>query len=131
MKIEGWLFSGAAIVFSIITVAYWLTAGEIIGTLCIALSGGLAFLAGFYILYTGKRVGPRPEDREDADISEADVDYGFFSPHSWWPLPLAASAAMVICGLIFAPWVVALGTVFLLISIFGFTFEYYRGTDLG
>lgn len=131
MKIEGWLFSGAAIVFSIITVAYWLTAGEIIGTLCIALSGGLAFLAGFYILYTGKRVGPRPEDREDADISEADVDYGFFSPHSWWPLPLAGSAAMVICGLIFAPWVVALGTVFLLISIFGFTFEYYRGTDLG
>ena len=53
MKIEGWLFSGAAIVFSIITVAYWVTSGEIIGTLCIALSGGLAFLAGFYILYTG------------------------------------------------------------------------------
>ena len=131
MKIEGWLFSGAAIVFSIITVAYWVTSGEIIGTLCIALSGGLAFLAGFYILYTGKRVGPRPEDREDADISEADVDYGFFSPHSWWPLPLAASAAMIFSGLIFAPWVVALGTVFLLISIFGFTFEYYRGTDLG
>lgn len=131
MKIEGWLFSGAAIVFSIITAAYWFTAHEIIGTLCIALSGGLAFLAGFYILYTGKRVGARPEDREDADISEADVDYGFFSPHSWWPLPLAASAAMVISGLIFAPWVVALGIVFLFISIFGFTFEYYRGTDLG
>ena len=44
---------------------------------------------------------------------------------------MAASAAMVFCGLMFAPWIVALGAVFLLISIFGFTFEYYRGTDLG
>ena len=131
MKTEGWLFAGGALVFALLTVAYWMTAHEIIGTLCIGLSGGLAFLAGFYILFTGKRVGNRPEDREDADISDADVDYGFFSPHSWWPLPLAASAAMVFCGLMFAPWIVALGAVFLLISIFGFTFEYYRGTDLG
>lgn len=131
MKIEGWLFAGGAVVFAILTAAYWFTAHEIIGTVCLALTGGLAFLTGFYVLFTGKRVGERPEDREDADISEADVDYGFFSPHSWWPLPLGASAAMVVTGLIFAPWIVALGIVFLFISIFGFTFEYYRGTDLG
>lgn len=131
MKIEGWLFTGGAFVFALLTAAYWLTAHEIIGTVCLSLTGGLAFLAGFYILFTGNRIGVRPEDREDADISEADVDYGFFSPHSWWPLALGGSAAMAVCGLIFAPWIVALGTVFLLISVFGFTFEYYRGTDLG
>ena len=131
MKTEGMLFAVGAFVFAILTAAYWFTAHEIIGTLCIALTGGLAFLIGFYVLFTGKRVGLRPEDRDDADISDADVDYGFFSPHSWWPLPLALSAAMTFTGLIFAPWIVALGVVFLFISIFGFVFEYYRGTDLG
>lgn len=131
MKTEGWLFSGGALIYAMLTVAYWLFSQEIIGTLCLALTGGLAFLIGFYVLFTGKRVGPRPEDREDGEIHEADVDYGFFSPHSWWPLPVALSAAMIFTGLIFAPWIVALGTVFLLISLFGFVFEYYRGTDLG
>ena len=127
MKTEGWLFNGGAVVFAILTVAYWFFSKEIIGTLCLALTGGLAFLIGFYVLFTGKRVGVRPEDREDAEVYEADVDYGFFSPHSWWPLFVGLGAFIIALGLIFAVWVIVFGVAALLLAIVGWLFEYYRG----
>lgn len=130
MKIEGGVFAGGAFFYFVVAAVYWFLTYEVIGTTALALTGGLAFLIGFYVLFTGKRVGPRPEDRLDADISEADVDYGFFPPHSWWPLPMAFSAAIVAVGLVIQPWLLALGAVALVMSIIGFVFEYYRGVDL-
>ena len=91
------------------------------------MSAGLAFLVGFYVLITSKRVFPRPEDRASAEIDEADPEYGFFSPHSWWPLPVAFSAMVVALGLVFAVWLVVLGVTMLLLSLVGWLFEYYRG----
>ena len=58
---------------------------------------------------------------------EADIDYGFYSPHSWWPLPVAACAAIVCFGLVFAAWIVVAGAALLMLSLIGFVFEYYRG----
>lgn len=130
MKIEGWLFAGAAAIYLFLMGIYWTLAHELIGTLCLALTGGLALLIGFYILYTGKRVGTRPEDREDGEIWEADPDYGFFSPHSWWPLACAASAAIAFLGIAFGTWIIALGFGMAMIAVCGFVFEYYVGPDL-
>ena len=70
---------------------------------------------------------PRPEDRLDGEIDEADPEYGFFSPHSWWPLVMGFATFIVVLGLIFAVWVIAVGVVFLLIALVGWLFEYYRG----
>jgi hypothetical protein len=89
--------------------------------------GAFALIIGFYVLFTGKRVGARPEDRLDAEIDEADPNYGFFSPHSWWPLPVAAGAAITFLGLIFATWIMVIGITMLLVAVFGWLFEYYRG----
>ena len=130
MKTEGWLFAGAAFIYIFLMTIYWLLAHEIIGTLCLALTGGLALLIGFYILFTGKRVGPRPEDREDGEVWEADPDYGFFSPHSWWPLATAASAAIAFVGILFGTWIIALGFGLSMVALCGFVFEYYAGPDL-
>ena len=130
MKVEGGLFVGGAIFYFVVSTVYWFLTYEPVGTTALGLTGGLSFLIGFYVMFTGKRVGPRPEDRMDADITEADVDYGFFPPHSWWPLPMAASAAVVAVGLVIQPWLLALGAVALVMSIIGFVFEYYRGVDL-
>lgn len=127
MKIEGWLFALGFGIFTFIAGAYWYFSRDPIGTTFLAMSAGLAFLVGFYVLFTSKRVYPRPEDRENAEIDEADPEYGFFSPHSWWPLPVAFSAMVVALGLVFAAWIVVLGVTMLMLSIVGWLFEYYRG----
>jgi hypothetical protein len=127
MKIEGGLFLGGAVFYTILGVIYSVVSGDVIGTTVLALMGAFALIIGFYVLFTGKRVGARPEDRLDAEIDEADPNYGFFSPHSWWPLPVAAGAAITFLGLIFATWIMVIGITMLLVAVFGWLFEYYRG----
>ncbi len=127
MKIEGLLFGLAFIFYTIIAGIYWYVSGDEVGTTALALTGALAFLVSFYALYTSKRVYPRPEDRLDAEIEEADPEYGFYSPHSWWPLAVALSTVAVVLGLIFAVWLIVLGVAALLLALIGWLFEYYRG----
>jgi hypothetical protein len=127
VKIEGWLFALGAAFYSVVAAIYWFLSRDEIGTTALVMTGALAFLVAFYMLYTAKRVYPRPEDRLNAEIDEADPEYGFFSPHSWWPLAVGFSAFLVVLGLIFAVWLVVLGVTVLMFSIIGWMFEYYRG----
>lgn len=127
MKVEGRIFALGAAFFFIVAAIYWYFARDPIGTTALALCGGLALLVAFYVLYTAKRVYPRPEDRLDGEIDEADPEYGFFSPHSWWPLVLGFATFLVVLGLVFAVWVVVLGVAVLLLALVGWLFEYYRG----
>lgn len=127
MKIEGKLFAFATPFFLVVAFIYWSVAHDPIGTTVLAMCGGLTALVAFYVLYTAKRVWPRPEDRGDANIDEADPEYGFFSPHSWWPLVIGFATAVTFLGLIFAIWLIALGAFLLVIALVGWLFEYYRG----
>lgn len=127
MKIEGFLFALGSAFYLIVAGIYWYFSRDQIGTTALALTGALAFLVAFYVLYTAKRVYPRPEDRMDGDIEEADPEYGFFSPHSWWPLAIGASATIIGVGLIFAVWIIVFGVFLLFLSLVGWMFEYYRG----
>ena len=127
MKIEGLLFAMGAVFYAVIAGIYWYFSRDQIGTTALALTGALAFLVAFYALYTSKRVYPRPEDRLDAEVDEADPEYGFFSPHSWWPLVLGFSTMVIVFGLIFAVWLIVLGVFVLFVALIGWMFEYYRG----
>ena len=127
MKIEGLLFALGSAFYLIVAGIYWYFSRDQIGTTALALTGALAFLVAFYVLYTSKRVYPRPEDRMNGEIEEADPEYGFFSPHSWWPLALGVSVMIVAIGLIFAVWVIVFGVFLLLLALVGWLFEYYRG----
>jgi hypothetical protein len=127
VKVEGYLFAGGAVFYGIVASAYWFITGELVGATALALTGGLAFLIGFYVLYTGRRVGTRPEDDPNANIEDADSDYGFFSPHSWWPLAVGFATFVTVMGLIFAVWLLILGVGLLMATLVGFVFEYYRG----
>ena len=127
MKIEGLLFALGSAFYLVVAGVYWYFSRDQICTTALALTGALAFLVAFYVLYTSKRVYPRPEDRMDGDIEEADPEYGFFSPHSWWPLALGVSITVVTIGLIFAVWVIVFGVFLLFLSLVGWLFEYYRG----
>lgn len=127
MKIEGLLFVLGFVFYSVVAAVYWYLSRDEVGTTALALTGALAFLVAFYTLYTSKRVYPRPEDRLDGEIDEADPEYGFYSPHSWWPLAVAFSATVVVFGLIFAVWLIVLGVAALVVALVGWLFEYYRG----
>lgn len=127
MKIEGWLFALGAAFFIPLSAIYWWFSRDPAGTTALALSGGLAVIVGFYVLFTAKRVYPRPEDRMDGEIDQADPEYGFFSPHSWWPLFIGLGAFIIALGLIFAVWVIVVGLTALLLALVGWLFEYYRG----
>lgn len=98
------------------------------GTLAIALSGGLSSFIAFYLQVQLKNQGGTlPEDRLDADIDDGDPELGFFSPWSWWPIILAAGAALAIVGLSVGIWVAYYAIPLVLIALVGWTFEYYRG----
>ena len=127
MRIEGGLFAIGFVFYTLLAGIYWYFSRDEIGTTALALTGAMAFLISFYALYTSKRVYPRPEDRLDAEIDEADPEYGFYSPHSWWPLVVAVSTVAVVLGLIFAVWLIVLGVAALVLGMVGLLFEYYRG----
>ena len=127
MKIEGYLFVGCAAFFAATDVVYWHFSKDPTGTTALALSVGLAFLTGFYLLFTGRRLPPRPEDRPEAEIAEGTGELGFVSPHSWWPLITGMSAAVAALGAAVGWWLFLIGMLFVLLSAIGFVFEYYRG----
>ena len=127
MKIDGRLFLWGCGFYALVAVIYWYFSVDWAGVTALAFTAFMAFLVGFYLTFTARRVGPQPEDDLDGDSEDADPDYGFFSPHSWWPMAVAGSAAIVGVGLVFAAWLVLLGVVSLMLSLVGFVFEYYRG----
>ena len=129
MKVEGALFAFLALFFAVITTVYWLLSKDPTGTTALGLTGGLCFIIGYYLLFTARRMEARPEDRADAEIAEGAGEMGFFPPHSYWPILLAASFATVGAGLVFGPFLVAIGFMFIVVSAVGFSFEFYLGIN--
>ena len=129
----GWkLFGGLAAFYFLMTVIYWQVGGEALGITAIFLSGGLAGLIGFYLWFISKRTGGvLPEDNLDGEIADAAGEMGFFSPHSWWPLPLALSACAAGLGLLIGWWLTLIAVGALIISIFGFVLEYEKPLPAG
>src|ERR1700761_2214967 len=126
MKVEGWLFLGCGIFFAGSDIVYWYVSKDPTGTAALAFAVGLAILAGFYVLFTGRRPPPRPEDDNEGEIEQGTGEIGFFSPHSWWPLFVGAAAALAAVGFAVGWWLFLIGACFMIFSIIGFVFEYYR-----
>jgi hypothetical protein len=124
----GWvLFIGLAVFYAILTVIYWQVGGEAVGRTAIALSAGLALIIGFYLWFTDRRSGGvLPEDNQQGEIADSAGEIGFFSPHSWWPLPVGLSIAAIGTGIIIGWWLVLIAVGALVISILGLVLEYER-----
>jgi hypothetical protein len=130
MKTSWLLFIGLAIFYAIMTVIYWQLGGEPVGITAIALSGGLALIVGFYLWFTARRLGNvLPEDNLQGEIADSAGEMGFFSPLSWWPLPVALSACTLGLGLIIGWWLVLIGVGSLLISVLGLVLQYERPSN--
>jgi len=127
MKVEGRLFIGVAVFFGGTDIVYWYFSKDPTGTTALAFAVGLAFLTGFYVLFSGRRLPPLQQDNPRAEISDGTDELGFFSPHSWWPLFVGLAAATAAIGAAIGWWLFLIGVLALFFATIGFVFEYYRG----
>lgn len=129
MKNEYNLFLLLAVFFAPVGLAYGIFTDwrEPVGPAGLFLSAGLGLMVAFYLRVTGRRLPERPEDNPGGEIDDLEGEYGFFSPHSWWPLPLAGAAAVCFLGLAVGWWLFIIGAAFGVVALVGWTFEYFKG----
>jgi hypothetical protein len=129
MKIEYKLFVILACFFAPVGVVYGVATHwrEPVGPAGLFLSAGLGAMIAFYLYVTARRLPERPEDNPGGEIEEHEGEYGFFSPHSWWPLPLAGAAALCFLGVAIGWWIAIIGAAFGVVALVGWTFEYFKG----
>lgn len=127
MRAEAWLFAATTAFFAIDAPIYWYLSGDPTGTTALVLTAALGALVTFYLGFTARRMGPRPEDLKQAEIADGAGEIGFFSPYSWWPLACALSLTVCVLGIVFGWWLFIIGVGVGAISLSGFVFEYYRG----
>jgi len=131
MKANWQLFSGLSIFYVIMAVVYYFVGGEAVGITGMTLAACLAGMVGFYVWFTQKRIGfAIPSDNTEAEIADDAGELGFYSPHSWWPLPTALSATAMGLGLIIGWWLTLIALGSLVISIIGMVTEYEKPASI-
>lgn len=127
MKVEARIFNALTGFFAVLAVVYGVWSAEPIGTTALALSAGLTGIIGGFFFFVSRRIDLRPEDRPDAEVSDGAGDLGFFSPGSYWPVTLAAAAALIGAGVAYYYWwLIIAGVAALMFAVGGLLFEYYR-----
>ncbi|ATQ28182.1 cytochrome C oxidase subunit IV [Rhodococcus ruber Chol-4] len=136
MKIEAKLFEVVTVFFVLVAIVYGVFTGlsrtgiEWAGLTAIVLSAGLTLIVGTYFRFVARRLDTRPEDYEEAEISDGAGDLGFFSAGSYWPILLAGAAAFAAIALaFFQPWLIVLAVVLILAAAAGLVFEYHVGPE--
>ena len=128
MRLEANIFLIPGAFFLLVAVVYGILTDfqELVGFPAILLTAGLAFMVGIYFKMLQKRHGLRAEDR-DAEIEEDAGDQGLYAPWSWWPLTLAAGAALAFIALAVGWWIMVPAAIVSLIGLTGWVMEYSRG----
>jgi hypothetical protein len=137
MRVEFKMFRFLTAFFVLSAVLYaWLTAKyanggvEWAGVTALVMTSGLTLIIWTFFQFVARRLDTRPEDYEDAEISDGAGELGFYSPHSWWPLFIALSASVTAVGVaLWLPWLIAAGACFVLTTAAGLVFEYYTGPE--
>jgi putative effector of murein hydrolase LrgA (UPF0299 family) len=129
VKPEARLFLGGVAFFVPVGLIYAaLTHGqELVGALAIPLVGGLVAMIGGYLALVSRRIDARPEDDEHAEIADGAGDLGIFAPWSWWPLVLAAAAALAFAAMAVGFWLLAIALPLGVVGLVGWVFEFSRG----
>ena len=125
MRVEFRVCLGAALFLGIIDLIYWFTSNDDAGTACLLFSFfAYALIGSFLFLQWRRRKGiPRPEDRDDAEMSDGAGEVGFFPAASIWPAGIGIGAVFLAIGLIYGVWYLFIGGVFVIGSLIGFMVE--------
>jgi Cytochrome c oxidase subunit IV len=127
MHVESRIFELITAFFFLCGIVYAFLAMEPVGIAALFLTGGLSLIIGTYFRFVSRRLQePRPEDNAEAEVSDGAGDVGFFSPGSYWPITLAAAAALLGISLaFFHVWMIVIAVVLLLMAVAGLVFEYH------
>jgi hypothetical protein len=138
MKSEYRVFGVVTLFLFVVAGLYWwwtsVSLGHVdyIGSVALILSALLTLMIGGYFWFVSRRIDPRPEDRDDAEVAEGAGEVGFFSPGSYWPFGLALAALIAGLGLVYwMVWLIAAGLILVLGATGGLLFEYYTGSRRG
>lgn len=123
-------FAVSTVVYAVLTKQYANGGVEWAGTTGLAMSTGLSLIISTFFRFVARRLDTRPEDYPDAEISDGAGELGFYSPHSWWPISIALSAAITgVAIALWLPWMIAAGVAFVLATVCGLVFEYHIGPE--
>lgn len=125
MKTNARIFYFLTGFFILAGVVYWFTSKDPTGTTALAFSAFMGFLIAFYLDFTSRRIPLQPEDVPEAEIEDGAGELGFFSPHSPWPIAMAASAAIMMLGFAFGWWLTIIGAGLFAGTSLGLVLEYY------
>lgn len=135
MKVEWRIFGALAGFLLVAAIVYgwwtWYELGELewIGTTAFLLSFLLTGMSGGYFWVVSRRIDLRPEDRPDAEVSDAVGDVGFFSPGSYWPFGIALAVSATGIGLaLWLWWLIVVGFAAVIVTAAALVLEYYTGT---
>jgi hypothetical protein len=134
MKAEAWMFAACTIFLVLVTPAYWFVTagsangGEWTGTAALVMCTLLLLMITLYVGFHAKRMDPRPEDLNDAEIADGAGELGFFPPFSWWPLWCALGLSVFTFAAAMKAWWLMVGAAVVgFILLCGWIYEYYRG----
>ncbi|MFF8768825.1 cytochrome c oxidase subunit 4 [Kitasatospora sp. NPDC015120] len=135
MKEQGKIFLGLSVFVLAMAITYGLWTNnsdhgiEAAGTTALFLAFGLCAFIGYYLAFTARRVDSGAGDNPEAEVADDSGELGFFAPHSWQPLSLAIGGALAFLGVIFGWWLMFWSLPIILIGLFGWVFEFYRGEN--
>lgn len=125
MKIEGIVFLVVGVFLGGTGLVYWFLSEDPTGTAALAVSFGMGVLVGGYLLFTSRRIGPRAQDLPDAEVADGAGELGHFSPGSYWPFFIGATATLFVLGIVIGLWMMIIGVALLVIAVTGLLFEHY------
>ncbi|MEV7781715.1 cytochrome c oxidase subunit 4 [Kitasatospora sp. NPDC088351] len=136
MKEQGKIFLGLSVFMLAMAITYGLWTSnssehgvEAAGTTALFLSFALSAFIGYYLAFTARRVDSGAGDNPEAEVADDSGELGFFAPHSWQPLSLAVGGALAFLGVVFGWWLMFWSIPVILIGLYGWVFEFYRGEN--
>ncbi|MER5712856.1 MULTISPECIES: cytochrome c oxidase subunit 4 [unclassified Streptomyces] len=129
MKIQGKMFIWLSVFILAMAILYGVWSKEPVGTTALFLAFGLSIMIGYYLAFTARRVDAMAQDDKEADVADEAGELGFFAPHSWQPLSLAVGGALAFLGVAMGWWILYFSAPLILVGLFGWVFEFYRGEN--
>lgn len=127
MKVESRMLILLGFFFALLTVTYLVLAQEMAGGLMLLGTALLGFMPGLYYAFWHRRMGDRPEDREDGKLEDREVVVGSFPGSSIWPFVMGMGCFSLVLGLVFGIWAAIPGIGLVVAALVGGTVEGRHG----
>lgn len=129
MRLESNIFWIPSVFFLLVAVVYaFLTEwNEWVGITALLLGFGMFIMVGVYFKMLEKRHGVRPEDDNDAHISQLAGDQGVYAPWSWWPLVIALGSALAFVAMAVGWWIMVPAVIVGVVGLVGWVMEFSTG----